>query len=170
MFFIAVFMLVAVFFLRSQAGRVATGFGDYVRERHWEVNSDYTHADLAKWVRDNPSDAVGYAAVLFPWDIAFALCLGLGLALLCSALGRYLALPDILVFALAVPPLVFLALDLTEDRMLRGFLTDPASITEAAVATSTKITGAKILAVKVALGEATLLLLGAGVLWIRALY
>jgi hypothetical protein len=165
MIFAAVALLAAAFFLFRRREEIATAFGGAVAARRWEVDNSYAPAELSHWFAANPQEAAGYASVLFPWDMTFAAYLGLGLAPLCYALGRYLGLSAGYRLALLVLPLAFAGLDLSEDQILRGFFAGSASISDAAAGALVRITGAKFLTVWCVLAQAALLLLAAGVVW-----
>lgn len=161
MIYLAGILLAAAYFIHQHGRRIASRYGKDVVGRRWEVDNNYTRAEIANWVVANPQDAAGYASVLFPWDIAMAACLGFGFALAGFAAGRIMDLPTLLCGALLILPAAFVALDVIEDMSLRRLFSDPAAVTDAIVEMTRMITGWKLLAVKSTLAQTALAMMGA---------
>src|SRR2546428_12170497 len=105
---------------------VSKRYGDKVRARFLERNPTYTAESLSTWVQSNPQAAAGYAfPVLFPLDLLFMAFLAAFLTVASFGLAGTVDRLAGVAWLFVLLPILYLAVDLAEDTMLRRFLLSP---------------------------------------------
>jgi hypothetical protein len=122
------------------------------------TNEPVTADNLARWVEQNPQQAKRYAfPVLFPFDFAFLICLGLFTALASNALVSDVNWPSWLRFLPAwtafIAPFVYIVSDGLEDVLAIGFFSSAALIGNFSFHVLSMATAIKLASVSVALAQ-----------------
>jgi hypothetical protein len=109
-------------------------------------NVDYTAADVTA-LAQNQRTAAGYVVpILFPLDLLLLASLAAFMMTWSVHFAGAAGIPAPWVWLVIVVPVIYMAADLSENTLLARMLTDPATITERAVAVAQATTQLKLAA------------------------
>jgi hypothetical protein len=167
MIYLAIFLGLVAWGALVLSRREATKYDDKVSGRSWEVTADYPCGDLLGWLNSEVPNGErpnvkGYALILRRYDIILLVALGGALACGSIAAATGMQWSSGAKSTLLLLPLAFVVADFTEDMLLlRAFAKKAKTVTPEEVRRLQRITGIKLVAVKLAVAQ----LLAVLVLW-----